>query len=368
MNVDEIFGKDHTPFNALDPFNNNWVEGFVSRQSTDLYGALLITKVNGDKVPQLIRCTPKLRYPFDRDQTHWLFPKAQRIERYEKLDGTNIFAYRYHDARGNEFVGWKTRLLPFVGNSRFGPFCDMLKEILTKNTGLQCLPFTIGMNISFELWGARNPHLLKYDVPLALSILFARNGDKILPPSGFDNRGIPTADLRGLVSKDYVWSYQEAQRELEQSLTDSGDGYYSGHEGEVWYILTVDGAWQLFKCKPESIELVHWSSGGISKNVIVATCENAFENWDAPTVENVVELLLEEFTQQEVEKVYYRIGKYLSEVVDKHLFAERVMADYSEIGVNLLEDKGGVMRALSSKYARGEMQKVYGVIWAHVAS
>jgi len=40
MNPEEIFGKDYNEFSVEDPFNENYVEGYISRQSTDLYGAL----------------------------------------------------------------------------------------------------------------------------------------------------------------------------------------------------------------------------------------------------------------------------------------------------------------------------------------
>ena len=119
MKPEDLFGSDYREFDVEDSFNGNRLQGYISLQSTDLYGALLIETVNGESVPQLIRCTPKMHYPFDKNG-RWNFPKAVRIERYEKLDGTNIFAYRYGDAEGNVYIGYKTRLLPVLGDSQIG--------------------------------------------------------------------------------------------------------------------------------------------------------------------------------------------------------------------------------------------------------
>lgn len=360
----DYFGEDYREFDEKDPFNDNQVQGYISRRGDNSYGALLIESVNWEKCPQLIYCTPKIPYPFDKTG-NWHFPKAKKIERYEKLDGTNIFSFRYHDAKQKEFVSHKTRLLPFVGNSRFGPFRDMVVEIFGK-TKSENLPLTVGYNVSYELWGAKNPHLVKYDTPLELSILFFRNGQKILPPSSIC-LSVSSATLRGLVDRDYIWNYEESQKDMDKNLKDEEDGYYTGCEGEVWYLLTEDGLWHQFKCKPETIETIHWSAGGIGKNQIIATCENAFENWDAPTVENVIELLKEEFSQDKIDKIHDTIEKRLKEVFQKHEFIENVVKDYEELGINILENKGDVMRALSGKYDKKDMRRVYSVVWNHVA-
>lgn len=355
----EYVGNDYSEFCAVDPYNNNELQGYISRHSSDLYGALMITKVNGVKCPQLIYCTPKLQYPFDRSG-HWHFPKARRIERYEKLDGTNIFAYRYRDANSAEYVSFKTRLLPFVGNSRFGPFKDMLDSLLTP--ALKVLPLRSGLNLSFELWGARNPHLILYERPLALTLLFGRSGQRVLPPSAIQAT-CEAASLKGLVDREYVWYYTEAQREMERSLSPV-DANYLGSEGEVWYLLDERGDWTMFKCKPETIEAIHFSSGGIGKEIIRATCRNAFENWDIPTVEQVSDLLREEFPPHEVEKVFFSIRKHLAEELVVRVFRVNVMTEYRALGISILEDKRTVMRALSGKFKRDEMKRVYSTIMA----
>lgn len=364
MKPEDLFGKEYREFDAEDPFNGNQVQGFICRCNSDLYGSLLVETVNGEKCSQLIRCTPKIKYPFDKDGKY-NFPKAVRIERYEKLDGTNIFAYRYSDSGGRVFVTYKTRLMPFVGNSKFGPFREMLHDVLANKPATAQLPLDLGLDISFELWGARNPHLIKYAEQLELSVLFARDHEKILPPSGFETGGLRTATPQGIVDGALVGAYKDAQQDMESGLSETGDGYYGGVEGEVWYLLTDDGCWHQFKCKPETIEQIHWSAGGIGKNQIIATCENAFENWDNPSVDNIAGLLLEEFSQEQVDKAHYRIGKCLDTVIAKHVFMERILKDYRELGINILDDKVTVMRAMSGKYSRHEMQSVFSIIMAH---
>lgn len=365
INPKEHLGKSFREFDEKDPFNGNRVTGFISRTSDDRYGALMITAVNGKECVQLIKCTPKLHYPFD-GHGRYTFPKARRIERYHKLDGTNIFGYRYVDAKGFRYVSFKTRLLPFVGDSRFGSFQTMLREMLDKYPMIPDMIVENDADISFELWGARNPHLVKYKIPLELSILFGRHSGYVIPPSELK---IPTgyvfAGFEGLVDGNYVETYKAAQYVMEKGLVED-DGYYVGQEGEVWYLLTEDGMWHMFKCKPETIEMIHWSQGGIGKNIIMATCENALENWDTPTVTNVKELLLEEFQQHDIDQVHYRIQGYLDEVIERHMLMDTVMKSYKALEMNILTDKREVMRKLSEQYDRRQMRKVYRIIMDHI--
>ncbi len=359
--------SDWSYFAEKDPFNDNFLQGYISHHNGDDYGAVFIEKVNHKDVPQLIYCTPKIKYPFDATE-HWHFPKARAIERYEKLDGTNIFAYSYENEKGQRLVSYKTRLKPFLGNSRFGEFLQMWKEMLKQwdGTALRLAILNQGMNFAFELWGARNPHLVKYGTPLQASILFARKGQVIVPPSRISEEiGWPSANFIGNVDRDYVWNYQNAQEEMDAGLKESDDGYL-GQEGEVWYLLDETGEWNLFKCKPHTIEAIHWASGGIGKNVILATCMNAYENWDDPTVENVTQLLLEEFNQQEIDKVHYSITKQLVDVKAMFVFKQAVMFEYNQLGLSILTDKVNVMRAMSGKFSRAEMSKVYSTIMANV--
>lgn len=356
--------KDWSPFFQQDPFNkNNLVEGFLCHTNNDHYGSLFITSVNYESSIQCIATTPKIKYPFDHENK-WHFPKAKKIERYLKLDGTNIFAFSYTDAKQNKFVSYKTRLLPFVQQSKFGPFLEMWREILKRHPSIPGYVLGSGLNLSFELWGARNPHLVRYTEPLEASLLFARKGQDILPPSSIPGFDFPSVQFRGLVDKDYVWSYQQAQAEAEATLSELEDGGgYLGMEGEVWYLQTEDGKWTPWKCKPETIEAIHWAAGGIGKNVLRATIANSFESYDVPTIENIKELLLEEFPKEEIEKVHYSIAKQLVEAIREHEFELLVLTEYRALGMSIITQKAEVMRGLSQKFARGDMKRVFSHVW-----
>lgn len=370
MNI--LINNDWSKFSVQDPFNpQNLVSGYICHISSDQYGALYIEQVNDDKASQLILCTPKLLYPFDKSG-NWHFPKAKIIERYEKLDGTNVFAFSYKNAKGEIFVSYKTRLTPFIRDSKFGPFYSMWKEILDRHSYIQQLPFLTGANVSYELWGARNPHLVKYESPnLEASILFYRQDGKIFPPSNmflpgnkmsvtFESSPITTRFL-GIVDKDYIQNYQESQKDMQAKLQETEDGYL-GQEGEVWYLLDETGKWNLFKCKPEAIEKIHWASGGIGKNIIIATCENAFENFDEPTVDDIRTLLAEEFPQPEIEKIHYSIEKHLKAAIEKHEFTLKVLAVYNSIGASIIDEKTVVMRQMSKEFPRDKMSRVFSAI------
>lgn len=118
------------PFRAEDPFNEGLeVEGLLSIRPDHRYGTLAVLRVGGWSGPQAIPATPKLHYPFDRHGV-FRFPPLRRIAIYEKLDGTNVLAYRYRDAGGRSYLSYKLRLSPFLRNGRFGDFLDMWRELL----------------------------------------------------------------------------------------------------------------------------------------------------------------------------------------------------------------------------------------------
>ena len=77
----------------------------------------------GAAAPQRIFATPKLHYPFGKDG-RFHFPPIHTAHLYEKLDGTNVLAYRYADADGRARLTYKLRLSPVLRNSKWGPFLD----------------------------------------------------------------------------------------------------------------------------------------------------------------------------------------------------------------------------------------------------
>jgi len=366
----ELFGRDYQEFCEVDPFNpKNEVEGYISRKSNEFYGALLITKVNHlDVQPQLIMGSPKMHYPFlpRADGTRkYAFPSARNIEVYEKLDGTNILAYFYFNGI-YRYCSYKTRLRPFVQSGRFGDFFGMWKEIAADYfKEIQHEMDRSDCNLSFELYGARNPHLIVYKNNLDIALLFGVTNDgKILSPTDLRGSNLPPVNKLRDIDKDYVWNYEQLQKDLQDGLKQEEEGYYSGVEGAVWYLHTPEGRCIQLKCKPETIEAIHFSAGagGLAKNVIIATCWNAFENVDTLTTAFIKQLLLEEFKPEVIEAKHYLIERCISFVTGEAEFRQEVLSAYKATGKNILLDKVSIMRELSSKFPRDRMKKVYSLI------
>jgi hypothetical protein len=369
INVEELFGKDYNEFTEVDPFNpQNTVSGFISRKPNEFYGALIITQINDKEVsPRLIMGSPKMHYPFTSMQDgsrKYNFPIAKYIEVYEKIDGTNVVAYFYSDG-DYRYATFKTRLRPFLSSGRFGDFLSLWKEVASGYfTEIEREMDRFDCNLSFELYGSRNTHLLIYDEPLAFKLLFGvTNEGKILSPAQLSNPNLPILEPLKMINKDFASNYEATQKELQDKLTQPEEGYYCGMEGTVWYLHTPDGKCVQLKCKPEAIEAIHFAQGvGISKNSIIATCWNAFENTDTLTSEFIEQLLLEEFPQHQIEANHILIQRCIIFVTEESNFKKEVLETYKQTGMNILLQKADVMRQLSSKFPKNKMKKVYSII------
>lgn len=366
----ELFGNDYQEFCEVDPFNpKNEVAGYISRKSNEFYGALIITRINSKDVqPQLIMGSPKMHYPFTlREDTSrdYHFPIAKNIEVYEKLDGTNVLAYFYTDGE-YRYCSYKTRLRPFLSSGRFGDFNGMWREVASAYfTEIQREMDRSDCNLSFELYGARNPHLVVYKNTLDIALLFGVTNDgKILSPAKLKNPDLSIVRRLKDIDRDYVQNYEQLQKELQDGLRQEEEGYYSGMEGTVWYLHTPEGRCLQLKCKPETIEAIHFSAGagGLAKNVIIATCWNAFENTDKLTVDFIKQLLLEEFPPEIIEAKHYLIERCINFVTEEAEFRQAVLSSYRATSKNILLEKANVMRELSTKFPRNKMKKVYTII------
>ena len=85
----------------------------------------------------------------------------------------------------------------------------------------------------------------------------------------------------------------------------AADDRLSGTEGAVWYVTEPSGRVTMWKCKPESVEEIHWATG-ISKNAVIATCWNALETSDTLDYDVLLPLLLEEYQPGGVRLTYVR--------------------------------------------------------------
>ena len=350
-------------FDVVDPFNDVALRGFLSRRPDHRYGALAVTHVNEASAPQVVFATPKLHYPFDR-QGKFNFPPVREIEIFEKYDGTNVLAYGYRDSKGRRYLTYKLRLSPVLRNGRFGDFLDLWREMLARYPVIPELADINGCSLSFELYGRRNTHLILYDEPLDCVLLFGVTEDgRPRSPSVLDARDVPVATRHGTLAagSDPVAEYGVIRERLERGNRAVDDGKIAGVEGAVWYVRTRDGATVLFKCKPESVEEVHWV-GGINKTAVIATCWNLFESQDVLTWETLYPLLAEEYADDEIEAFRTCIDECIATVSAEMEFKGRVLDEYRQVGIKLSEDKGEVMRRLSARFRKQEMKKVFTLI------
>ena len=354
-----------TPFDATDPFNGDLrLEGFLSQRPDHRYGALIITHVGEEPAPQLIYATPKLHYPFGKDGS-FHFPPIRRAVLYEKLDGTNVLAYQYRDARGVVRLTYKLRLSAVMRNSRWGPFLDYWRELMERFPSIPQLVARNGCHISFEMYGSRNAHLIQYDTPLETAVLFGvRPADAtVVAPFELDVLGVPGAHLHGELTagEDAVARYGAMRAEMESRNRPVEDEKLAGTEGAIWYVVEPAGRVSLWKCKPESVEQIHWTAG-INKKAVTATCWNCLETADELNYEALEPLLLEEYQEDDIRKFRPAIDECIRLVRQEYEFKERVLEEYRRVGISITEDKGAVMRALSKHFSREQMKKVHSAI------
>jgi hypothetical protein len=359
----QVQEKHLAPFETEDNFNNNILKGFLCRVGDHRYGAIYLTHINDIEEPQLIYATPKLHYPFDSAGTY-RFPPAKRVEVYEKIDGTNILAYRY-TSKGQTYLTYKLRLTAVVRNSRFGPFLDFWREMLKRYPDISHLPEINDCNISFELYGALNKHLILYKVPLDTAVLFGVDDKaEIRPPSILKTLGVPIAPLHARLegAKDYQREYQKHQVDCEAMNRETEDGTIEGTEGRVWYLQDIHNHIVMFKCKPESVEQIHWAAGGLSKNAVIATAYNLLETDEQLTYDRLKELLLEEYSEDAIERFRPHIEAVIQQITEEMRFKEKILEFYYKLDLDFQREKNAVMRAFSQQYPKSLMRRIYSIL------
>jgi len=367
----QVEPKMLSSFEEPDPFNNNQIiKGYLCRQSDHRYGALVICSVdNEDTKPQVIYCTPKLHYPFERgskydEERKYNFPRFVKVEVYHKLDGTNILLYSYRNNYGRRFITYKTRLTPIVKANTYGSFVSLWKEILRENPniGIDNYLKTGAVSKSYELYGYRNHHLVKYDIPLSAQLLFLVQQDdaSIIPPRNFGVSPIAECNSKEDLIKLYERLREEANSNNTLVNAKTDEEYIEGIEGYVFYVLDITGKWQMFKCKAEQAEQIHWATGSLPKQVILPTIWSALENTTDITLEYIKELLLEEFSVQQVEKSINKIQTCISIIQEKVELRARVKILYkmSNLDINI-DGKGPVMRYISGYINKDKMRHAF---------
>jgi len=368
----ELTGKPVQEFKEHDPFNDNEIEGYIFRKADMRYGMLYITHVNGKPAEQIIWATPKLHYPFNKNG-EYEFPKnIAMINVYEKFDGTNIFAYQYHDHLGQLFVTYKTRLRPVIRDGSFGRFETMWKEILDVYPEIPEEVFKSPYNFSFEMYGKRNKVLIDYDVPLDIRLLFGRDREdgslwipelvtKRLPNTPL----ITTIDHKSNLEDEYKRIVEYLNGEINVTEREDDQDLVQGMEGSIWYLLGGEDKFIQYKCKPDYVKDIHFeASGTIPKHSIYITCINAFEEKDDPDIEYIKELLLEEFTEEKIQKKWYTIGEILEQVRFRMKLRYEVIEEYQKHPeFDMKNDKATVMRHFGQLYDKKMSGNIYQLLW-----
>jgi len=355
------------PFKEIDPFNpQNTLIGEICHEQGERYGQIRLTQINDEPCNRLIYSTPKMHYPFDKNG-NFLFNKLKHSAiAYEKYDGTNIVAYSYY-YKGKKYVTYKTRLNPVLKSGRFGNFFEMWTEILEDY--YPEIPDIVmnedEINISFELIGILNKHLILYPFRLDVRILFGidnTNGNIILPDYFYWNCDVPVANKVAVIPEelDFPKMYNKLRDKIEANNEYLSESEVKGMEGLVIY-SKEEGLWKQWKLKPETIFKLHTASG-MSRKDITATCYNAFENYDEINFEIVKELLLEEFTERNVTRNEYRIKEIIEEVKEEMRFRKEIIDIYNRTGLTLYENKRELMRKMSEHFPSNKMRYVYTVI------
>lgn len=368
-------------FDEVDPFNpQNRVRGIVNRRQGRHYGTLFITHVNNVKWPQIVYATPKLHYPFKKEGTFWEWPEYDEIEIYPKYDGTNVLVYAYTDGTDTYWTA-KTRLRPFLGQNSFGNFFDLFQEALKKHSRFWIEAGDPRFNYSFELYGSKNRILVDYpgvDIDVILLFVIEASSGKIFPPWK------ACADLPQVEQMTYDYMrddeneidfYLRVRELMESELEiDEETGKIIGHEGSVWYFIIGDHVEQI-KNKPKSILEYHWRGKRTNRadaptripyESIYVTCKNAFENWDDPTVENVKELLLEEFDESDVYRARNQLKKILRQVLWEKKYQFEVLEKYKQLKKKfktpITDDPAIYMRILATQYGKEDGGNIYRLL------
>jgi len=259
------------------------------------------------------------------------------------------------------------------GRGGFGGFLDMWRELLARHPEAAALPDRDGCSISFELYGGRNPHLIAYDEPLALAVLFGVDPAtaRLVAPFALDLGGVPVAPLVAELraEEDPVVRFHKLRADLEARNVRISDEQLSGTEGAVWYVTEPSGLVSLWKCKPESIEEIHWATG-INKQAVLATCWNALETVDELSFETVRSLLLEEYPPEDIDAFRPHLEECIAAVRAELDFRGRVVAAYEAIqaeGPSFPADKAAVMRLVAPRFTKNEMRRVDAALVAATA-
>jgi len=230
-----------------------------------------------------------------------------------------------------------------------------------------CLKMSDDWYPSFEMYGYRNPHMVVYEKPITFSHLCmigqGEHAGCIEAPytAEFPHTNPP---VKSMTSGKQLTAFYNELRDTAHKVNKGKTEYGTlESEGYVIYAKNSDGL-RLFKVKPEEVEDIAWSRGEVIKpHTISATCWNALEHTDDVTLEVVNQLLLEEYSQDAIDRYESRIKKVFWEVRALQKIQERALVLYRQLPKDVQSGgKGGVMRSIMPGFNKKESTAVYNAL------
>lgn len=364
------------PFAVASPGGISFA-GYICRHESEKLGMLAITELAGQERLEFVYAMPKIHYPYDFDRdgrpiVAISVPQNIVDARFTlKLDGTAIIFYPLKDASGQLLeVIPRTRLQPVLAASRWGDWWGLLDEAMPDRSRVEEAVRVQDAVLIFELWGYRNPHLVRYETPLALTLHTAvrhrkvasfRRLTDIAARYGFDL--IPTLEVAAPNAAGLAEAYRRWQERMEAANRAAGEGVFT-QEGAILVLSTAETA-TYWKCKPPSIEEIHWASGAtISRETILQALHKMLENgydFSPGRVEDLQAMLEADYDPREIEGAADLIQReYLDFTVEMQRRAWlRQLVQDSGLDVR---DLPNLMRHLSQHYPKREMRWVYASV------
>jgi len=374
--ISDASAKHWQPFDAVSPGGIRF-SGYLCRQESDKLGMLAVTLLDRQERLEFIPAMPKIHYPYIQDREGHLqvsisVPNNIVDARFTvKLDGTAIIFYPLTAPDGAVLeVIPRTRLLPVLAPSRWGDWHGLLREVLPDRTPVERAVREQHVVLAFELWGYRNPHLIRYDTPLALTLHTAIRHRKpasyrrladIASRYGLDLA--PTLEVAAPDTDGLAAAYRRWQAQIEAQNQAAGPDVFV-QEGAILMLSTAETA-SYWKCKPPSIEEIHWQADQhISKEIVRQALLKLLENgydFASGRAEDVQATLEADFDPQRVEAEAELIGRiYLDFTVElQRQQWLRQLVDASGLDPH---DLPTLMRHLGQHYPKREMGWVYATV------
>ncbi|MFO7541024.1 MAG: hypothetical protein R6X32_23525 [Chloroflexota bacterium] len=376
VSITEVSARQWQPFEVTSPGGIPF-SGYVCRQESEKLGMLAITEMGGEPRLDFVYAMPKIHYPYHQDKDGTVrvvvpvMPTMVDARFTLKLDGTALIFYPLTDKEGNVLeVIPRTRLQPVLTPSRWGDWNALLSDVLPDRTPVEEAVRAQKATLIFELWGYRNPHLVKYDVPLKLTLHTAVRHKKPVSyrrlldiANRYGLELIPTVETAEPNADGLARAYRRLQTEMEARNQAAGADVFL-EEGTILMLSTVDTA-VYYKCKPPSIEEIHWTADNtISKENIQQALYKMLEDsydFDSGSVEDLHAMLETDFEPDRIETAVELIARVYQEFVldlQQKAWLRQLVADS---GIDPAAT-AVLMRHLSHHYPKNQMSWVYNAV------